>query len=101
MAKYLDAIPKDKAAHHDEAGAQYRSKQLAKQLPAHDFDEAFCDNLTDAEREKMRNFNERRNEEAAGQGEIKEKTPQEVTQWVSGIFNFGLCFLFLFCFLAY
>ncbi|XP_057313445.1 testin-like isoform X2 [Hydractinia symbiolongicarpus] len=82
MAKYLDAIPKDKAAHHDEAGAQYRSKQLAKQLPAHDFDEAFCDNLTDAEREKMKNFNERRNEEAAGQGEIKEKTPQEVTQWV-------------------
>ncbi|XP_047126467.1 testin isoform X1 [Hydra vulgaris] len=82
LSKFLDAIPKDKAAHHGEVGEQYRSKQLANQLPAHDFDPSFCDNLTDAEKDKMKAFNEERNENATGQGEIKEKTPKVVTQWV-------------------
>jgi len=82
MAKYLSSIPKGKAAHHDEAGAQYRAKQLANQLPAHDFDEAFCDDLTDAEKEKLQEFSDLRAEEAAGQGEIVEKTAKIATDWL-------------------
>ena len=97
MSKFLDAIPKDKAAHHGEAGAQYRSKQLANQLPAHDFDPSFCDNLTDAEKDKMKAFNTERNENATGQGEIKEKTPKVVVQWVksfSVLLLMSLCHFF-------
>lgn len=85
MAKYLDSIPEDKAGHKGEAGQQYRSHQLANQLPVHDFDDSYCDKLSDQERELMRAFNDKRDAEAAGQGNIKERTEKEISSWVSYI----------------
>jgi len=82
MAKYLDSVPEDKAGHKGEAGQQYRSQQLSNQLPVHDFDDSYCDKLSDQERELMRAFNDKRDAEAAGQGNIKEKTEKELSSWV-------------------
>ena len=82
MAKFLEAIPEDKAGHKNEAGQQYRVQQLANQLPVHDFDDSYCDKLSDQEKELMRTFNDKRDAESAGQGNIKEKTDNEATSWV-------------------
>lgn len=87
MAKYLDQIPKDKAAHQNEAGQTYRSQQLQQQLPAHDFDPAYCNQMVPEEQERMEKFSEMRDEDAAGQGAIKEKTQKELTQWVGKYFQ--------------
>jgi len=56
-------------------------QQLANQLPVHDFDDSYCDKLNDQEKELMKTFNDRRDAESAGQGNIKEKTDKEVTSW--------------------
>ena len=77
----MNAIPKEKAPHLTEVGKQYKQKQIIQQLPAHDFDEAYCDDLTDKERLKMKEFTQKREEEAAGQGELKEK-PNSGREWV-------------------
>lgn len=80
MSKYLSQIPKDKCAHTNEAGQQYRNQQLQQQLPAHDFDPAFCNKLSDDEKERMQKFTDVRDNDA-GQGAIREKTPKELTHW--------------------
>ena len=46
---------------------------MMQQLPAHDFDEASTEDMTDQEVEKMMNFKRKRDEEASGQGAIKEQ----------------------------
>ena len=46
-----------------------------QQLPAHDFEESMPDyDLTEEEKEKMMNFKKKRDEEASGQGAIREQT---------------------------
>jgi PET Domain. len=92
MSKYLDQLPKDKCAHTNEAGQQYRNQQLQQQLPAHDFDPAFCNKLSDEEKDRMQRFTDVRDDDA-GQGAIKEKTKKEVSQWVCSKFysNFYPC----------
>lgn len=82
MEKYLDQIPKDKAAHQNETGQSYRNQQLQQQLPAHDFDPTFCNEMSPEEQDRMQKFSEMRDEDAAGQGAIKENTPKELTKWV-------------------
>jgi len=92
MSKYLAQLPKDKCAHTNEAGQQYRNQQLQQQLPAHDFDPAFCNKLSDEEKDRMQRFTDVRDDDA-GQGAIKEKTKKEVSQWVCSKFysNFYPC----------
>eukprot|EP00112_Aurelia_sp_Birch-Aquarium-sp1_P023835 Seg727.2 transcript_id=Seg727.2/GoldUCD/mRNA.D3Y31 product="Prickle-like protein 1" protein_id=Seg727.2/GoldUCD/D3Y31 len=81
MTKYMAALPKEKAPHLSKEGFQYRQRQLMHQLPAHDFDDSYCDDLTDKEKEKMQAFNRKRNEEASGQGSIKENTEPTGKVW--------------------
>lgn len=81
MSKYLKELPKEKCAHTSEAGQQYRNQQLQQQLPAHDFDPSFCNELSNEEKDRMSKFTDIRDDDA-GQGAIKENTPKEVTQWV-------------------
>ena len=56
------------------------------QLPAHDFDDSYCDDLSDKEKEKMQAFNRKRNEEASGQGSIKENNEAAGKVWVGAIY---------------
>ena len=51
------------------------------QLPIYDHDERYCDNLDDEERQKMGDFCDKRNHEALGVGDIREKT-SPTTKWV-------------------
>ncbi|XP_066934592.1 testin-like isoform X1 [Clytia hemisphaerica] len=80
MSKYLKQLPKEKDAFQGEAGQQYRNHQLQQQLPAHDFDPAFCNKLSDQEKDRMQKFTDVRDDDA-GQGAIKEKTAKEKTHW--------------------
>ncbi len=85
----MAALPKEKAPHLTEEGFQYRQKQLMQQLPAHDFNDEYCDDLTDREKQKMKDFSKKRNEEASGQGAIKEQLDDTGKHWV--------CYFFLYC----
>lgn len=78
ISKYMAALPKEKAPHLSKEGYKHRQKQLIQQLPAHDFDHAYCDNLNDKEKEKMVEFNRKRNKEASGQGYMKEKSDSKI-----------------------
>eukprot|EP00493_Phyllostaurus_siculus_P027878 UN28226 len=81
ITKYMAALPKEKAPHLTEEGFQYRQKQLMQQLPAHDFNDEYCDDLTDREKQKMKDFSKKRNEEASGQGAIKEQLDNTGKHW--------------------
>eukprot|EP00112_Aurelia_sp_Birch-Aquarium-sp1_P010907 Seg2307.4 transcript_id=Seg2307.4/GoldUCD/mRNA.D3Y31 product="Protein espinas" protein_id=Seg2307.4/GoldUCD/D3Y31 len=72
VSKYLASIPKEKSRTSEE-GSHYQQKQMMQQLPAHDFDEASTEDMTDQEVEKMMNFKRKRDEEASGQGAMKEQ----------------------------
>eukprot|EP00794_Sanderia_malayensis_P006935 gene6935-7714_t len=45
---------------------------LIQQLPAHDFDQSHCNELTDEEKERMKEFSKKRSEEASGKGAVQE-----------------------------
>ena len=67
-------------------GAKYRRKQMMYQLPIHDHDENYCDNLTEPEKASMRQFCEDRNQNALGVGDVREKN-NPVSKWVSELFT--------------
>lgn len=52
-------------------GAQYRKKQLVKQLPAHDQDPAKCHELSANEVKQMEQFVKKYKNEALGVGDVK------------------------------
>ena len=79
--KYMDSLPEEKRPLVGTEGAKYRRKQMMNQLPIHDHDAEYCDNLTEEEKEKMNDFCKMRNEQALGVGDIREKT-QPATKWV-------------------
>ncbi|XP_031566132.1 testin-like isoform X2 [Actinia tenebrosa] len=74
LVKYMDSLPPERRPMVGSEGAKYRRQQMVYQLPIHDHDENYCDNLTDAEREKMREFCKMRNDKSLGVGDIREKT---------------------------
>lgn len=69
-------LPKDKQPVAGSEGAQYRKKQLAKQLPAHDQDPTKCHELSPKEVKEMEQFVKKYKSEALGVGDVK--LPQEV-----------------------
>ncbi|KAK3728950.1 hypothetical protein QZH41_016820, partial [Actinostola sp. cb2023] len=74
LVKYMDALKKDGLC--PEVGsdaAKSRRNQMVFQLPIHDHDENYCDNLSDKERDRMREFCKLRNDEALGVGDVREK----------------------------
>lgn len=80
--KYMESLPPAVKPKNGSEGAKYRRKQMMYQLPIHDHDENYCDNLTEPERDSMRQFCEDRNENALGVGDVREKT-NPVSKWVS------------------
>lgn len=85
----MDSLPPERRPMVGTDGAKYRRQQMVYQLPIHDHDENYCDNLTDLEREKMREFCKMRNDKALGVGDIREKTVG-TPKWVSFEFLLSL-----------
>ncbi|KAM4040350.1 testin-like [Anomaloglossus baeobatrachus] len=74
--RYMELIPKDKQPVAGSEGAQYRKKQLAKHLPAHDQDPSKCHELSPNEVKQMEQFVKTYKSEVLGVGDIK--LPKEV-----------------------
>ena len=79
--KYMESLPPEVKPKVGSDGAKYRRKQMMYQLPIHDHDENYCDSLTEAERDSMRQFCDDRNQNALGVGDVREKT-NPVSKWV-------------------
>ncbi|PIN97523.1 hypothetical protein AB205_0158090, partial [Aquarana catesbeiana] len=69
--RYMELIPKDKQPVAGSEGAQYRKKQLAKQLPAHDQDPSKCHELSPNEVKQMEQFVKKYKNEVLGVGDVK------------------------------
>lgn len=67
----MELIPKDKQPVAGSEGAQYRKKQLAKQLPAHDQDPSKCHELSPNEVKQMEQFVKKYKNEVLGVGDVK------------------------------
>lgn len=67
----MQMLPKEKQPVAGSEGAQYRKKQLAKQLPAHDQDPAKCHELSPNEVRHMEQFVKKYKKEALGVGDVK------------------------------
>lgn len=76
----MELIPKEKQPVAGSEGAQYRKKQLAKQLPAHDQDPSKCHELSPNEVKQMEQFVKKYKNEVLGVGDIK--LPKEVVAQV-------------------
>ena len=79
--KYMESLPPGVNPKVGSDGAKYRRKQMMYQLPIHDHDENYCDSLTEAEKDSMRQFCDDRNQNALGVGDVREKT-NPVSKWV-------------------
>lgn len=63
---------------------RYRQKQLIRQLPAHDIDILYCNDLNEDERKQMELFVRMRREKSVGRGEVKMRESGDLSaQWVS------------------
>ncbi|KAI1239278.1 hypothetical protein IHE44_0012393 [Lamprotornis superbus] len=69
--QYMQMLPKEKQPVAGSEGAQYRKKQLAKQLPAHDQDPSKCHELSPSEVKHMEQFVKKYKKEALGVGDVK------------------------------
>lgn len=67
----MQMLPKEKQPVAGSEGAQYRKKQLAKQLPAHDQDPSKCHELSPKEVKEMEQFVKKYKGEALGVGDVK------------------------------
>lgn len=67
----MQMLPKEKQPVAGSEGAQYRKKQLAKQLPAHDQDPSKCHELSPNEVKQMEQFVKKYKNEALGVGDVK------------------------------
>ncbi|XP_064417113.1 testin [Latimeria chalumnae] len=80
--RYMEMIPKEKQPVAGSEGSQYRKKQLAKQLPAHDQDPSICHELSPNEVKQMEQFVKKYKNEALGVGDIK--LPNEIEMEAKG-----------------
>lgn len=67
----MQMLPKEKQPVAGSEGAQYRKKQLAKQLPAHDQDPTKCHELSPKEVKEMEQVVKKYKSEALGVGDVK------------------------------
>lgn len=85
MKAYFEALPYDKRPVRKTPGERYRQKQLIRQLPAHDLDMIYCNNLNEDEQKQMNIFIKLRKEKCLGKATVKVKTAAEGnSKWVRG-----------------
>ena len=63
---YFEALPSSKAPIRGTPGERYRQKQLIRQVPAHDIDMLYCNNLSLEEKKQMEIFLRMRKEKSLG-----------------------------------
>ncbi|KAA0724441.1 Testin [Triplophysa tibetana] len=74
--RYMELLPPERRPIVGTAGADYRKKQMAKQLPEHDQDPERCHELSPAEIKQMQQFVRKYKDEALGIGDIT--LPEEI-----------------------
>ncbi|XP_051979200.1 testin [Xyrauchen texanus] len=67
---YMELLPPERRPISGTAGADYRKKQMAKQLPEHDQDPEFCHELSPGEVKQMQQYVRKYKDEALGIGDI-------------------------------
>ncbi|XP_017573208.1 testin [Pygocentrus nattereri] len=68
--RYMEMLPPERRPIAGTQGADYRKKQMAKQLPEHDQDPARCHELTPAEVKQMEQYVRKYKDEALGMGDL-------------------------------
>nr|XP_034342044.1 testin-like [Arvicanthis niloticus] len=81
--KYMQIQLKEKQPVSDSQMAQYRKKQLAMQLPAHDQDPSKCHELSPKEVKEMEQFVKKYKNEALGVGNMK--LPSEMNAYCNNV----------------
>lgn len=68
VQKYFAALPQEQVPQVDSVGEKYRIRQLLQQLPPHDNEVRYCNELTEEEKRELRLFSEQRKRDALGRG---------------------------------
>ncbi|XP_059401909.1 testin-like [Carassius carassius] len=76
--RYMELLPPERRPIAGTAGADYRKKQMAKQLPDHDQDPERCHELSPGEVKQMQQYVRKYKDEALGIGDIT--LPEEMGQ---------------------
>ncbi|KAG5273020.1 hypothetical protein AALO_G00146640 [Alosa alosa] len=71
VARYMELLPPEKRPVAGTQGAEYRKRQMAKQLPEHDQDPSRCHELTPGEVKLMQQYVRKCKDEALGVGDLK------------------------------
>ena len=80
---YFEALPGNKAPMRGTPGERYRQMQLIRQVPAHDLEMMYCNNLSLEEKKQMEIFLRLRKEKSSGKGIVRKKTESErASHWV-------------------
>ncbi|ROL43974.1 Testin [Anabarilius grahami] len=74
--RYMELLPPEQRPIAGSAGADYRKKQMAKQLPDHDQDPERCHELSPSEVKLMQQYVRKYKDEALGVGDIT--VPEEI-----------------------
>ena len=74
---YFDGLPSNKKPISGTPGDRYWQKQKIRQLPSHDIDLLYCNELTDEECKQMDLFIKIRREKFLGRGGIKKRQPAD------------------------
>ena len=82
---FFKALPASKTPVRGTPGEKYHQKQLIRQLPAHDVDLMYCNELSEEEAKQMELFAKMRKEKCVGRGEVRTKT--DGTVWVRFYYN--------------
>ena len=77
------ALPEDKRPIFGSIGAQYRKKQLMRQLPSHDSSPTECHDLSEQETNEMKLFVSQYHEKALGVAKVDENCIEKVSPFAS------------------
>lgn len=80
--RYMELLPPERRPIAGTQGADYRKKQMAKQLPEHDQDPTLCHELTPAEVKQMEQYVRKYKDEALGMGDLT--MPEEMGTLAAG-----------------
>eukprot|EP00093_Oithona_nana_P002807 02807.XXX_59423_39952_1 [CDS] Oithona nana genome sequencing. len=69
---YFSTLPEDKVPYVNSLGEKHRIKQLLHQLPPHDNEVRYCNNLKEDEKKELRLFAAQRKRDALGRGTVKQ-----------------------------
>lgn len=75
--RYMELLPPERRPIAGTEGADYRKKQMAKQLPEHDQDPERCHELSPAEVKQMQQYVRKYKDEALGIGDLT--LPEELS----------------------